>query len=76
MAVHDLAIKYTEYNVRSIKEFHWPTVIDTLPVSMKIYGKKIVLVLVYSSTRQQVSCFIDKIISFLGVIEKVDGEFC
>ena len=54
----DLAIKYTEYNVRSVKEFHWPTVIEILPVSMEICDEKIVLVLVYCPVRQQVSSFI------------------
>ena len=65
-AEHGLAICYKEERARFLEEYNSSNII-AFPVSMEICGEKILLVFVNLPARQQVTTFIDSMISiFMG----------
>ena len=57
-------------SVKILVEFHWPTIIEDLPVSQESCGNKTLLVLAFQPPWKQVSTSVDGVISILSDIWK------
>ena len=70
MVEHGLTISYKEEHVKILEGFLLSTPVESLLVSIEKCDEKIILVLVYYPSRQQVSTFINGMISIFRDILK------